>query len=215
MFSLLFQQPLLFFVWVIAFLIALSIHEFSHAAVGNWLGDPTAKRLGRLTLNPLAHVDPIGFLAVIFIGFGWGKPVPYNPYNLRWPRWGPVAVATAGPLSNFVLAILSVVLLANLGPALGSNNLLIAFLAICAQLNIALLAFNLIPLPPLDGSKALLAILSHPKYAAARLFIETQGPLLLLFLIFVDSISGLGLVLTLFGWTRNLVTAIAGFPLGI
>ncbi len=212
MFSLLFQQPLLFVAWLVAFLIALSVHEFSHAAIANWLGDPTAKRMGRLTLNPAAHVDPIGLLAVILIGFGWGKPVPYNPYNLKWPKWGPVAVAAAGPFSNLILAAISVIVAANLSSILDQNNLLLLFLVVSAQLNIALLVFNLIPLPPLDGSKALLALLSSPKYAAARVFIETRGPMLLLLLILLDSFGNLGLFSALFGWGARLLSLFARVP---
>ena len=212
MFTLLFQQPALFVAWLIAFLIALSIHEFSHAAVANWLGDQTAKRMGRLTLNPASHVDIVGLLAVIFIGFGWGKPVPFNPYNLKWPKWGPVAVAAAGPFSNLILAALAVILSVNLQPFLGENNLLLLFLVISAQLNVALLVFNLIPLPPLDGSKALLAFLSNPKYASARAFVETQGPMLLLLLIVLDSFGNLGIFSALFGFGEQLLALFANLP---
>ncbi|MEK7116189.1 MAG: site-2 protease family protein [Patescibacteria group bacterium] len=212
MFSLLFQQPLLFVAWVIAFLIALSVHEFSHALVGNWLGDPTAKRMGRLTLNPAAHVDPIGLLAVIFIGFGWGKPVPFNPYNLTWPKWGPVAIASAGPLSNLILAAFSVILSVNLAPLLGENNLLLTFLVISAQLNVALCVFNLIPLPPLDGSKALLAFLASPQYASARIFIERQGSMLLFLLILLDTVGKLGIFSSLFEWGAQLLSLFARLP---
>lgn len=212
MFSLLMQQPVLFIIWLLAFLLALSVHEFCHAAAGTWLGDPTARRMGRLTLNPAAHVDLIGLLAVIFIGFGWGKPVPFNPYNLKWPKWGPTLVAAAGPLSNLLLAVLSVILLVNLGPRLGHENLLTAFLYLSARLNVALMVFNLIPLPPLDGSKALLAILSHPKYAAARIFVETQGPTLLLLLVFLDSFGGIGIFSGLFALGDRLLSLVASLP---
>src|SRR5260221_11664107 len=107
MISLLFQQPFIFLSWLLAFLLALSIHEFCHAVVGTWLGDSTAERMGRLTLNPAAHIDPLGLLAVVLIGFGWGKPVPYNPYNLKWPKWGPVIIAAAGPASNLIMAVIA------------------------------------------------------------------------------------------------------------
>ncbi len=212
MFSLFFQQPLIFFAWTLAFLLALSVHEFSHALVGTLLGDPTAKRMGRLTLNPAAHVDLLGLLAVMLIGFGWGKPVQYNPYNLRWPKWGPAAIAAAGPGSNLLFALVSISLLAIFGPRLGMNNLLVIFLLTSAQLNIALMAFNLIPLPPLDGSKALLAALSHPRYAATCLFIETKGPMLLLLLILADSVLRLGLFSALFSVAIKFVTTLVGLP---
>lgn len=212
MFSLFFHQPFLFFAWALAFLLALSVHEFSHALVGTWLGDPTAKRMGRLTLNPMAHVDIIGLLAVLAIGFGWGKPVQYNPYNLRWPKWGPAAIAAAGPGSNLLFALIAITVLAFVAPTLGINNLLVLFLATSAQLNIALMAFNLIPLPPLDGSKALLAALAHPRYAAARFFIEQKGPFLLLCFILADSIFRLGIFSNLFFFAAKFVTMLAGFP---
>lgn len=202
----LFQQPFLFLAWVIALLFALSVHEFSHALVGTWLGDTTAKRLGRLTLNPAAHIDPVGLIAVVLIGFGWGKPVPYNPYNLTWPRWGPTAIAAAGPVSNLLLAILLASALAFFGPLLGPANLLTTFLVIGVQLNIALLVFNLIPLPPLDGSKALLSALSHPKYAAIRNTIELQGPTILFMLIILDTVARLGIFSTLFSLGLRLVS---------
>jgi Zn-dependent protease len=205
MISLLFSQPAVFIVWTIAFLAALSVHEFSHALVGTLLGDSTAKRMGRLTLNPLAHVDPIGLIAVFLIGFGWGKPVPFNPYNLKWPKWGATAVAAAGPVSNLIMALISAILGAILAPRLGCDNLLIIFLTIMTGLNLALMVFNLIPLPPLDGSKALLAVLSAPQYAGARRFIETQGMLVLFGLIFLDAVLGLGLFTGLFTWASNLL----------
>jgi Zn-dependent protease len=208
MIALLFSQPLLFLTWTIAFLVALSIHEFSHALVATWLGDTTAKRMGRLTLNPAAHVDPLGLIAVLMIGFGWGKPVPFNPYNLRWPKWGPTAVAAAGPISNLLLAFVSALLIFAFGTQLGPDNLLTVFLYVSLELNVALMVFNLIPLPPLDGSKALLSILAHPKYAAARTFIETKGPMLLILLILLDSFSGLGLFSGLFSFALSFVTRI-------
>ncbi|MBI5654383.1 site-2 protease family protein [Candidatus Uhrbacteria bacterium] len=212
MFTLLFNEPLVFFTWVLAFLIALSVHEFSHALVGNLLGDSTAKRLGRLTLNPAAHIDWIGLIAVLLIGFGWGKPVPYNPYSLKWPKWGPVFIAFAGPVSNLIFASVSLLLLSVFGPSLGFNNLLTIFLLVSSQLNVALLAFNLIPLPPLDGSKVLLAIFDGPQYAAFRFKLEAQGPYFLLMLIFADSFLHLGLFSGLIRLVWNLLGYVFPIP---
>ncbi len=212
MLTLFLNEPLVFFTWVLAFLIALSVHEFSHAWSATLQGDATARRLGRLTLNPVAHIDLIGLLAVFFIGFGWGKPVPFNPYNLKWPKWGPVLVAFAGPLSNLVFASVSLLLLEVVGPRLGLDNLLTIFLLVSAQLNVALLAFNLIPLPPLDGSKALLALLEHPKYAVTREFIETRGPALLLLLVVADSFMRLGLFSGLIRFVWDLIARILPVP---
>lgn len=191
--SLFFSDPLVFLVFIAVFMLALSIHEFSHAYAGYLLGDMTAKRMGRLTLNPFAHIDPLGFLALITIGFGWGKPVPFNPYNLKYPRWGPVLVASAGPFSNLIFGTLLAIGYRFAAPVLGDSNLLVIFLSTGAYLNYILMLFNLIPLPPLDGSKALLAVLADERYRSARVFIETQGPYLLLGLIVVDSLFNLGI----------------------
>jgi Zn-dependent protease len=212
MFSYLFSQPLVFIVWVAAFLVALSVHEFSHALAGTLLGDATAKRLGRLTLNPAAHVDMFGLLAVLFIGFGWGKPVPYNPYNLKNQRWGPVLIALAGPVSNFIFGAICLFLLSTLGVRLGASNLFTLFLFIAAQLNVALMAFNLIPLPPLDGSKVLLALLDKPQHAAFRNFILQQGPYLLLMFVILDSVMGLGLFSGLINFAFGVVSNFVSIP---
>ncbi len=187
----LFQQPLIFLIFVLVFLITLSIHECSHALMAYWLGDLTAKRAGRLTLNPMAHVDLLGFLTLILIGFGWGKPVPFNPYNVKYNKWGPVLVAAAGPISNFLLGF--VFTLAYRGFSfLGDANLLVIFLQLGAYLSFLLGFFNLIPIPPLDGSKALLALIQHERYRKIRMFLETRGSVLLLILIFLDSFGGIG-----------------------
>ena len=200
--SLAFQQPILFVVLVAVFLVVLSVHECAHALIGYWLGDSTAERQGRLTLNPLAHIDPIGFLALLTVGFGWGKPVPFNPYNLKYPRWGPTLVALAGPGSNLILGAIFAVMLRLLGASLGSQNLLIIFLSYAAYLNFLLMLFNLIPIPPLDGSKVLLAALGHPRYAQARLFLERYGTNLLLALIILDSFGGIGIFSWLSTWAQ-------------
>ncbi len=202
MFSLLFSTPLIFIAWAIAFLLALSFHEASHAFVALLLGDQTAKRMGRLTLNPVAHVDPLGLIALIAIGFGWGKPVPFNPYNLKWPKWGPVAVAFAGPISNLILAFLSAGLLAIFAPIFGCTNLLVLTLAISAEINIVLMAFNLLPFPPLDGSKLLLAALAHPKYARVRMMIEVYGSRALLVVVLFGSLFGISIFS---GWLQGAI----------
>ncbi|HTK04748.1 MAG TPA: site-2 protease family protein [Candidatus Eisenbacteria bacterium] len=189
MLSSLFSDPLGLVGLLIAFLAALTFHEFSHGLVAKMLGDDTAERMGRLTLNPIPHIDPIGLLAVLVAGFGWAKPVPYNPYNLRDQKWGPVMVAAAGPLSNLLFFL--VVGLAYKGIAaagfLAAGSPLDSFLQALMYINVVLFAFNLIPIPPLDGSKVLLLALQHPKYAKTRYWLETQGPTLLIVAILVDS----------------------------
>jgi Zn-dependent protease len=185
--SSLFSDPLLFLVAAVAILASLSFHEFCHAAMALYLGDDTAHRSGRLTLNPLAHVDMLGLAAILTIGFGWGKPVPFNPYNLRNQKWGPVLVAFAGPLSNLVLFTITALTLRLLAPSLSSGNALTTFLIVMAQFNAALFLFNLIPIPPLDGSKFLLSALDGPQHARTRFLLETRGPMYLLVLILADT----------------------------
>jgi len=152
--------------FLIAILLGLTIHEFSHALVADYLGDPTAKYAGRLSLNPLRHLDPIGtillliFLFTLGLGFGWGKPVPVNPYNLKH-RHGELLVSLAGPFSNFLLAILVVVLLAVFPPALtaGWSQDFFNLFYVIILVNVMLGIFNLLPIPPLDGSKILFELL--------------------------------------------------------
>src|SRR3989338_7096648 len=105
--NLLFGSPAIAVAWLVAILLTLTIHEFSHALVGKLRGDKTAEYEGRLTLNPMAHVDPTGFILLLLFGFGWAKPVPYNTYNLQDPKWDSVKIALAGPISNFLMAFLA------------------------------------------------------------------------------------------------------------
>ncbi|MBI4139167.1 site-2 protease family protein [Candidatus Uhrbacteria bacterium] len=210
MFSLLFEQPVVFILWIVAILLALSFHEFSHALAGRLLGDHTAERLGRLTLNPAAHVDPLGILALVVAGFGWGKPVPFNTYNLKNQKWGPVMIAFAGPTMNVLLAVTFGLILRVLLPVLGEGNLLVQALFFLVFINLALFLFNLIPIPPLDGSKLLLALLSSPQHARARTFLETRGPLLLIGLIIFDNLFDLGI----FGFLSSIISVAVRALLG-
>ncbi len=201
MLALLFENPVLFVVVLLAIIVALTVHEFSHALVGYKLGDSTAMRLGRLTLNPMAHIDWYGLLLLVLVGFGWGKPVPFNPHNLKWQKWGPVWVALAGPLSNLVLAILFAVV-ANvlvMWTDMGSANALLVFLSFGVVINLALCLFNLIPIPPLDGSKLLFLLLDKPQYTELRFRLETQGTWLLIGIILFDAILNVGLFSKFFG----------------
>lgn len=204
LFSLLFENPLLFVVLVLVFLCVLSFHEYAHALVGYWLGDHTAKQQNRLTLNPFAHVDPLGFLALLTVGFGWGKPVPFNPYNLRYRRFGPALVALAGPAANFLFGAVTAILLRFLSPVLGDQNLLVAFLFYASYINFVLMLFNLIPVPPLDGSKLLFAILDDPRYDPIRFFLESRGTYLLLALIFLEAFAHIGI----FSWISGLANSL-------
>ena len=194
--NLLFQQPILFAVIVGALLLTLSLHEFSHAYIGFKLGDPTAERMGRLTLNPMAHLDPLGFLMILLIGFGYAKPVPFNPVLLKYRTWGPAFVAAAGPISNLLLGTVCAVAYGLLYPMLGPDNLLIVALFFLGVINFALMVFNLIPLPPLDGSKVLFAALAHPRYREFREMLELRGSMFLRAFIFLDIFLNIGI----FSW---------------
>lgn len=152
------------------------------------LGDPTAKVMGRLTLNPLKHLDPIGSVLVpiitAFLGmpFGWAKPVPYNPLNLKYRKWGGAIVGLAGPASNLVLASVFGLSLRFLSPTNEALTPVILVFAIITLLNLVLAIFNLIPVPPLDGSKVLLAFAKLPQQTQS--FLERNGFIFLLLFIF-------------------------------
>jgi len=161
MLNFLLTEPLFFFAWLAAIVISISVHEASHALAAYQQGDSTAKDLGRLTLNPFSHLDPWGTLFLVLAGFGWGRPVPFNPHSLRSGKWGPAIVSLAGPASNIVLAVIFALVLKflALGSDLTSTNGLVILTKALLQINIVLAVFNLLPLPPLDGSKLLLAIM--------------------------------------------------------
>lgn len=141
-------------------LLALTVHEFSHGYVAYLIGDPTAKNNGRMTLNPLAHIDPMGFLMLIFAGFGWAKPVPVNPYMFDIDRRkGTLMVSLAGPASNIILAILLTLFFGLFIRFSGSYNMVVQQLFVSAiSINLVLAVFNLFPIPPLDGSKILMSL---------------------------------------------------------
>ncbi len=150
----LFQNPLLFLFIAGSLVICISIHEFAHAYVADKLGDSTPRLLGRVTLNPRAHLDPIGTLLLIVAGFGWGKPVPFNPYNLKHPKRDSALIALAGPVSNFILAVILSLMLKGLvfyAPSQLLMSFLQPFLFLTILYNLVLGIFNLIPIHPLDG----------------------------------------------------------------
>ncbi|PIR03016.1 MAG: site-2 protease family protein [Candidatus Magasanikbacteria bacterium CG11_big_fil_rev_8_21_14_0_20_43_7] len=175
----------IFFIFVIVF--SAIIHEYSHGWMAERLGDPTAKYAGRLTLNPLKHIDPIGsiLLPLLLIPtgflFAYAKPVPYNPYNLKDQKWGPVKVALAGPISNFILAFLFGLTVQFL--PMGSMT---EFLYIIVYANVILGVFNLVPIPPLDGSKVLFAVLPENAVQIKHI-LEQYGFLILIVFIFTFS----------------------------
>lgn len=199
-------------------IMSVVIHEVSHGQAALMLGDPTAKYADRLTLNPLKHLDPFGsvllpFLTYISGGFifGWAKPVPYNPYNLKNQKWGPAVVGAAGPLANISLALvfgLALRFLPGLANGLGGTFLMnfVTMASIITLLNLVLAVFNLIPIPPLDGSKVLFAILPY-QWRGLQIFLEQYGFFLLLLFIFFFAGWIFPVVLFLF----RLITG--GFPL--
>lgn len=174
---------------VVAVLIAISMHELSHGYVSYKLGDPTPKAEGRLSLNPFAHLDIMGTLCLIFFNFGWAKPVKVNPYYYKNHKLGMVLVAIAGPIMNFIIAFLSImglgIIIKVSNGYLGniSYNIYI-FLQYLALINIGLGSFNLIPVPPLDGSKVLGAIIPEDKYFSYMKF-EKYGYIALMLLLFI------------------------------
>ncbi|HHX58464.1 MAG TPA: site-2 protease family protein [Candidatus Moranbacteria bacterium] len=164
------------------------IHEISHGYAAYLLGDPTAKYAGRLTFNPVKHLDVWGSVVIPFllilsnagVVFGWAKPVPYNPYNLRNQKWGPAMVGIAGPASNMLLVIIAGLSMHYLN---GSGSIWFDFFGIMARINILLLIFNMLPIPPLDGSKLLFTILPISEQTKATL--EQYGFVILLAFVFL------------------------------
>ena len=156
--NLLLRDPLEFILIAIPLLYSIIFHELAHGWVAYRMGDPTAKSLGRLSLNPLKHLDPMGTIMLFVFGFGWAKPVPVNFSRLRDRRMGMILVSSAGIITNMLLAFGALFLSRLLSPA--SSSIVAELLYYMAQINIILAAFNLIPLPPLDGSKILMGFAS-------------------------------------------------------
>ena len=209
----LFDDPLGFLSRLIlqipALLVAVTVHELAHAVVADRLGDPTARRLGRITLNPLPHIDPLGAVAFVLAGFGWAKPVPVSARNLRHPVRDMAWVAAAGPLSNFAIAFVALVavrLLERAGGALPFvMDPLAGVLFWTYVFNLALGIFNLIPLPPLDGGHFLPYLFPRASWSFIHQ-LEQVGPFLLILLV-------------LTGATRYVVqpvfNAVSGFYLSV
>jgi Zn-dependent protease len=191
-------------------LVALTFHEYSHAYMANRLGDPTARQLGRLTLNPLKHLDPFGTLLLFLANFGWAKPVPVDASYFKDPRRDMLLVALAGPVSNVILAAVFGVVYrlidGNLLPLPSGSGLFISMLRYAIFINLVLAFFNLIPIPPLDGSKILRSLLS-PETAMRFAKFETYGPFMLIGLIILGRVANvaifwaiIGPLVDLFGW---------------
>jgi|YelNatPaOPRAMG01_1025707.scaffolds.fasta_scaffold70465_2 Zn-dependent protease len=175
-------------------LFSLTVHEVSHGWVADKFGDPTARATGRLTLNPIAHLDPIGTIMLFIAHFGWAKPVMINPYNLRDPKKDMIWISLAGPGANFALALISGILLRGFMSFVNVNvsdiitSSIYAILILTLQINLALGIFNLIPIPPLDGSKILYGLLPY-NMEHKFIWLERYGMVILLALFVIDSFT--------------------------
>ena len=193
--NLLVKDPLTFVLLAIPLLYSIIIHELAHGWVAYFMGDSTAKYQGRLTLNPLKHLDPVGTAMLFIFGFGWARPVPVNFRHLRSARLGLILVSSAGIIANMIFAFLAVLLLRLLSPSpSGSTGLFLYYLA---QINIMLASFNLIPIPPLDGSKILMGFMSERlQYAFSRL--EPFGFFIIIGLLYLGALNP---VIQFFRWS--------------
>lgn len=180
---------------LIILVLSVVFHEVSHGYAANWLGDPTARLAGRLSPNPLLHIDMVGSVLVPFVLlitsapflFGWAKPVPYNPYNLRNQKWGESFVAAAGPLSNLLLAVIFALLIRS-ASTLGLSASFVDLAGYIVFINVLLALFNAIPFPPLDGSKVIVPFLPFGlsyKYRALTSYMENMGFIALFLCVFI------------------------------
>ncbi|MBO4861082.1 MAG: site-2 protease family protein [Clostridia bacterium] len=210
---------------VVAVVAAMTVHEFAHAYAAHKCGDDTAYAFGRMTLNPLKHIDWFGFAAMLLMGFGWAKPVPVNMRGLRKPRRDIAIVAFAGPASNFILAFLCVGFMrllfllmssgvVSFGSSTFGGKLFDSFyflFAISAILNVGLGLFNLIPLPPLDGSKVLSSLLPH-KWSARYLMLERYAPIIMVVIIALSYMDVLSPIFYPLEWLRDKILYVFSLP---
>ncbi len=191
-----FQNTIDYLFIIPAALIAIMFHELAHGFVSYWFGDPTPKRQGRLSLNPVKHLDLVGTLCLIFFHVGWAKPVVINPDYYKHKKLGIAIVSLAGPLANFIIAFIAMILLgfilkfANTTSTLSTIS--INFLLILAMINIGLGIFNLIPIPPLDGSKILGSLLKGEAYEQYMKY-QQYGFIILLLLLLLSNLAGGGI----------------------
>jgi Zn-dependent protease len=181
--------------WILAFVVAITVHEAAHAWMADRLGDPTARLMGRLSLNPMVHYDPIGTTLLLVlvvmramglpvIPFGWAKPVRFDPYNLQNPRRDSAIISLAGPASNLILATALAILLRIIATPSSGFSLLPILIEPIIMLNVVLAIFNLIPIHPLDGGKIFVGLLPEGQAEEADNFLRRYGMLILIFLIF-------------------------------
>ncbi|ALW88233.1 site-2 protease family protein [Deinococcus actinosclerus] len=197
--SLLTSDPLAFVIIAAALVLSLAFHEFAHAWTADRLGDPTPRRYGRVTLNPIKHLDPFGTLLLLLVGFGFARPVPINPNNLG--RWGTMWTAAAGPISNLLIALVCVLLLKFAGASALAATILMTVLSI----NVVLAVFNLIPIPLLDGSRILGAL--FPSLGRSLAQFEAQPFSFVIVMVFIYLFGGQinGLISSVRNWVLNFV----------
>jgi Zn-dependent protease len=206
------DDPQLFAAFLIAVIIGITFHEFSHAAVASLQGDQTARSQGRLTLNPISHLDPLGSIALMVAGFGWGRPVPVTPSRLRSGRLGHVLVGLAGPAANFVVALVAAVGLRIAYPTAGTTldvGFTVTLLSMIVTINVVLGVFNLLPIPPLDGS-TLLSIALPPSRQNIVAFLNQYGIFLLLGLLILAP----NLLTPIFQAITEALYGLVGLPVG-
>ena len=199
--------------FIIAILTALTVHEWAHAFIADRLGDPTPRSEGRLTLNPIAHLDPVGTLLFFLVSFGWGKPVPINPRYFKHYKRDSALVAVAGPISNFILAVIALAIINHLLPLFiqaGSTDRVGLFFSEVffnlVLINLSLMAFNLLPIAPLDGSKVLEAFIPLRYEDAYHRFMQ-RGPMILLALLILERAVNLPILAT---WMTLIVRGVIG-----
>jgi Zn-dependent protease len=206
------DEPRLFVAFLIAVAIGFTLHEFAHAAVATLQGDQTAKSEGRLTLNPISHLDPLGSIAIVLAGIGWARPVPFNPANLRNRRFGALIISLAGPATNFLIAIVAAVALRFVYPSAVDTfevDFSVILLSTLVTLNVVLGVFNLLPIPPLDGSR-LLSILLPPSRQNIVAFLDQYGIFLLLGLLILAP----NLLTPIFRSITEALYGLVGLPVG-
>jgi len=206
------RDPQLFAAFLIAVIIGITFHEFSHAAVASLQGDQTARSQGRLTLNPISHLDPLGSIALMVAGLGWGRPVPVTPSRLRSGRLGHVLVGLAGPAANFVVALVAAVALRIAYPTAGTTfdvGFTVTLLSMIVTINVVLGVLNLLPIPPLDGS-TLLSIALPPSRQNIVAFLNQYGIFLLLGLLILAP----NLLTPIFQAITEALYGLVGLPVG-
>jgi len=189
-------------------LLALTVHEWAHAFVAWRLGDPTARMLGRLTLNPLAHLDPFGTIALVLVGFGWARPVPVNMANLAHPRRDMMWIAAAGPISNVLQAVVFGLLFRLAVATAPQGGFFVTMCTFGVFINCAIAVFNLLPLAPLDGSKIIYGLVPALK-AESIVKMERYGPAVLMGLIFIGFLTGYSLLWAVIGPPVQFLVTIA------